>query len=249
MRTHLTIFTCLFLSSLGIGTTATAAAPVPINAELIPIGELVVEVDSRVKELEGFLATADVYEENREEAVRQAFGVLACVAQAIAEHADAATVKIQGPALRDAALQFKKTSTLDEAKAALAAIQAAHVGTSTVEAAAEHPWNKLINMHPMMEEINARNAKLLRVFRRIRGNDDEVAHASTLVVLALAMQADTHEVKKEADLPKWEQWSVEYRTQMLEVAKAIRAKDAKSAREWFDKANATCDACHEVFQE
>ena len=243
MRSLLVALVCVSVSSV-VG----AAAPVPVNQALVPINELAFEVNSRVAELEKLMITEEAFEAKKGEEVRQAFGVLACMGQAIAEHEDAGTVKIQGAALRDAALLFNRKSNFAEAEAALTALKLAQTGASEAAAEKEHPWNKLINMHPMMEEMNGRNAKIIRSLRRLRGTDEEAGNASVLVVLALAMQADTHEVKDPADLPKWNEWSTAYRDQMHKAAEAIRAKDAKAAREWLDKAKLNCDACHEVFQ-
>ncbi len=101
----------------------------------------------------------------------------------------------------------------------------------------------------MMEEINNRNAALVRVIRRPRGREGESAHASTIALLTIAMSADTHEVKDEGDVPAWQEMSDEYLTLMVQVGEAIRAEDGETARTHFDAANETCDRCHEKFRD
>jgi len=63
------------------------------------------------------------------------------------------------------------------------------------------------------------------------------------------MHADTHEVKKDADIPKWHQFSDDFREAAIKLGEAIRAKDKNEGKKWFDKANESCDACHEIFQD
>lgn len=225
-----------------------ADAPVAVTEEIAPIADLELEISEQVERLTGVL-TEEKYEDAKDGEVRQAFGLLACIGQALAEHGKNESVKIQGPALRDAALQFKRKASLEDAQKALEAVKLAVAGQAEGDHAKEYPWNKLINMHPMMEEMNDRNSKILRVLRRPRGKAEEPIHATTWVVLGLAMHADTHEVKNDADIPKWHQFSDDFREAAIKLGEAIRAKDKDEGKKWFDKANESCDACHEIFQD
>ena len=217
--------------------------------EVAPIGDILIEVEDKVEQLEKLLESPEKYEDQKDDKVRQAFGVLAVMGQAVAEHPENGEASFSGPALREAALGFERGAAYEDAQAALAAVKEAHAGGGNTEAPVEHEWNKLINMHPMMEEINGRNARLLSVFRRPRGKPEEPVHASTIALLALAMDADTHEVKDENDIPAWHEMSAEYRELMIQVAAKVREKDGKGARKLFDAANETCDRCHEVFRD
>jgi len=225
----------------------TADAPVPV-ADVAPLGDLVFEANARIAELEESLATEELYEDLKEDDVRRAFGVLACLGQAIAEHGDADQTDIAGPALRDAALSFSLKSSYQQAKDALRGLQDAKSGEAG-DAVVEHDWAKLINMHPMMEEIEARSGKLVRVVRRPRGKPEETAHTSTLAVLALAMMADTHEVKDEADIPQWKEMSAEYQQLMTQLSDAIRKKDRGTAGKLLTQATESCDRCHDKFRD
>lgn len=227
---------------------ALGEAPAEIET-LAPLEDILYEINEKIELLDEQLASADSYEEHREGEVAQAFGVLAVMGQALAEHAKGEQTDISGPALREAALQFSMESSYDEAQAALAAVKEAQAGGGATDAPVEHEWNRLIRMYPMMEEINNRNAALVRVIRRPRGREGEAAHASTIALLSLTMYADTHEVKDDADIPLWQEMSAEYREQMVELAEAIRARDADAARTLFDAANETCDRCHEKFRD
>jgi hypothetical protein len=226
--------------------TVLGTAPAPIE-QIATVDDIVQEVDAKITLLTGLLETPEKFEAAKEKDVWQGFGVLSVMGQSLVEHPQHAEAKFSGAALRDAALKYQRKTPYAEAQAALAAVKAARGGEGTGEA--EFAWNKLIRMHPMMEEINARNAKLIPIFKKPRGKPEEARHAVTIALLALPMHADTHEVKNEADIPAYQTLATDYRTAMVGVAAALREKDGKTARELFDKANGACDVCHEKFRD
>ncbi|MCA9043567.1 MAG: hypothetical protein KDA69_04555 [Planctomycetaceae bacterium] len=219
-----------------------AESPVPIE-KVATVADLELEVAGQIETLEKLLGEEAKFEDN-EKAIHQAIGVLACMGQAIAEHPGNKETKVQGPQLRDAALSYAEEESFQSATKALGVLKQAQAGECKTESKVEHAWDELIEMYPLMEEMNTRNAKLVRVMKRPRGKPDESLHATTLAVLAIAMLADTSPVFDDADIPKWQGWSNEYRENMMKVADAVRAKDGTTARQWFDKANIACDQCH-----
>lgn len=225
-----------------------AAAPAEV-APIASIEAIQFEVDSKIEVLTGALESAEKFEMLKEKDIWQAFSVLSVLGQAVAEHPQKGDAGFSGPALREAAIQYKRDTPHADAQAMLAAVKEARGGGGATDAPVEFEWNKLTRMHPMMEEINARNAKLVGVFRRPRGRPEEAGHATTIALLALPMYADTHEVKNEADIPQWQEWAAQYREQMVAVAAAVQEKDGTKAREHFDAANEICDACHEKFRD
>ena len=146
----------------------TAPAPIEQNAT---VDDIVQEVDAKITLLTGLLETPEKFEAAKEKDVWQGFGVLSVMGQSLAEHPQHADAKFSGPALRDAALKYQRTTAYADAQAALAAVKAARGGEGTGET--DFAWNKLIRMHPMMEEINARNAKLIPIMKRPRGKPEE----------------------------------------------------------------------------
>lgn len=240
---------CVVLTVLVVGLLPLwARAPAPIDS-IAPIDDLLLEVNGKIKQLDELLASADTFGEQNDGEVWQAFSVLSVIGQAIAEHPQQDAAKFSGPALREAAKKYTKETPYEEAKAILAAVKEAQSGGGAKDAPVEHDWNKLTRMHPMMEEINGRNAKLLAAIRRPRGRPEETAHATTIAILSLAMYADTHEVKDPASVPEWEQLATEYRQQILDARAALKAKDATKARMHFDAATKACDVCHEKFRD
>src|SRR5262245_12792914 len=205
----LTAITLLFVCGSLI---AFAAAPANIS-DNASIDDIVHEADSKIKLLTGLLETPEKFEAAKDKDVWQGFGVLSVLGQSLAEHPDQATAGFNGPALRDAALKYSgRKATYAEAQATLAAVTAARQGEG--QGSVDFAWNKLIRMHPMMEEINARNAKLLPILKKPRGKPEEARHATTIALLSLAMEIDTHEVKNEADIPTYKALAIEFRTNM-----------------------------------
>ncbi len=70
-----------------------------------------------------------------------------------------------------------------------------------------------------------------------------------LTVLALAMEADTHEVKDKKDLPQWNEWSRQYSTSMAQLAATMRDGKADAAKEIFNASGKVCNDCHAKFRD
>ncbi len=243
------VIPCVALTLLALGLLPVwAKAPAPVDA-IAPVEDLVFEVDAKIKQLDGLLASADAFEGQKELEVWQAFSVISVFGQAVAEHPQSDAAKFSGPALREAAKKYTNTTGYDDAKSILAAVKEARAGGGAKDAPVEHEWNKLTRMHPMMEEINGRNAKLVQVITRPRGRREETMHATTIAILSLAMYADTHEVKNPADIPEWQKLATEYRQEILNAREAVKAKDSMKARMHFDAATKACDVCHEKFRD
>lgn len=241
--------TLLVVFGLSVLPLGYAASPVDTTA-IAPVADLKAEAAAKITALEGLVADAAKFEESKKSQIPQAAGVLACMAQAIVEHKDRDAAKVAAADLRDAALVLTKIADKDHAQAtqALAAAKAAFEGKSDGKAVAEYEWKKLINLHRMMEEINGRNGKIRLAIRRPKDPEAESLHATTLAVLAVAMKADTHEVKDPAQIPKWEGFAEDYRKKMIELAAAMKKKD-KAAGDIFKAAQKSCAECHAVFRK
>ena len=77
----------------------------------------------------------------------------------------------------------------------------------------------------------------------------ESLHATTLAVLALAIHADTHEVKDKSQIPQWQGYATDYRKKMTDLAAAIKAKDKERGNELFRAAQTSCIDCHKTFRK
>jgi hypothetical protein len=236
----------MLLLSVTCVTQIFGKSPVAIE-KVASVEELAGDVVSKITEIDELLAGK--YDEKSQTSIRQAAGVLACLGQAIAEHPENSKTKIQGAAVRDTAFVLAETKTQDDAKAALPAVKSAVDGSDTGKHEVEHPWNKLIKMHDMMEEVNTRNSKIRRALKRPKGNLEERQHASTIAILCLAMAVDTHEVKDKTKIPEWEKMSFDYQKAMTELSAALAEKNKEKAEELYAAGNKTCDLCHEAFRD
>ncbi len=226
-----------------------AAAPAKVS-EVLAIDDMVAEAKEKVAKLKESVASDEAFKKAIEEkSLGQDAGVLAVVAQAIAEHDKGKDSGIAAPTLRNAAVGLRRMKELAPAKEAVAKAEAALAGKADADAMVDHPWNKLTGMHGMMEEINGRGSKLRRALQRPKDLKKDSQHASVIVALALAMEEDTHEVKNADDIPQWKAWSKEYRDSLGQVAVAMKAGDAKKAQEVFNNSGKVCGTCHEKFRD
>ena len=230
------------------GGTVRAAAPIDLS-KVASVDDLAAEAQAKLNELDEQLKDDATYEKAKEKSIGQAAGVLAVLGQALAEHPEKGQALAKGADLRDAALRIDRAGSREEAAAALADAKKAAAGQSAGAAAGQHEWNKLINMHRLMEEVNARNSKIRRVLRRPQDPREDSLHAMTLAVLALVIYADTHEVKNEGDLPAWREHSKAFQSNMTGAAAALKQNDTKKANGLFLEANKACNTCHEQFRK
>jgi hypothetical protein len=210
-----------------------------------PVGDLVAEAELKIKEIETFLGDADSYTKNKKKGIPQAAGTLAVLAQAIAQHDEASAWKASAADVRDAAITVAKAGSLEDAKKGLDAVKAG-TGGKSAGAKAEHDWAKLIDMDSLMSEVSKRNSGLRKSLRK--APEDPVAasrDASVMAVLALAIEADTHEVKDKADIEKWKKYSKELQTSMTKISAALKEKKDADAKALFTgEAAASCNKCH-----
>ena len=218
--------------------------------EIASVDDLVAEINAKVELLSQQVSSAEAFQKTLEKKeVNQAAGVVACMAQAIVEHPDQAKAKFHAADLRDAAVLLRAAKTFDDATKLFATVKEAHAGKSAGTGKPEAEWNKLTSLSRMMEEVNGRSSTIRRGLKRLQKPDETARDCTTLAILALAMEVDTHEVKDPAQLPLWKELSVKYRSEMLAMSKAVRAKDTVKATEHFTAANEACSKCHEQIRD
>jgi hypothetical protein len=244
------ILVCLTLFAVAASAISVGVAGAPADvSKAVGAKELAAAAKTKAEDLGKAITNVASFERAIEaKAIARDAGVIACLAQALAEHKDGEASGINATGLRDAALVLSKMKKLEDAKAALTSVNEALAGKGA-NGEKDHLWNKLVNMHRMMEEMELQGGKLRRVLKRPRRLEKYSENAAVLVVLGLAMEADTHEVKDKAKLPQWTTWSKEYHQAMSGLNTAIKAGDGDKAKSIFDAANETCDACHEVFRD
>lgn len=227
---------------------ASAGNPVPIET-VAKVPVLVVEVDSRLAELDTLLKDSESYEKGKELAIPSAAGVLACIGHAVAQHPEKANAGLAPLKLRDAALELAEAGDLDDARKALAKLKEARTTAEDAGDLAAQTWYDLIASYELMEEINTRNSKLVRVSRRPRGKPEEQAHAAVIALLCLPMHAQGEDYVDEDQLPDYQALTLRYLKESSEMSAAVEAKDGDAVKRLLVASKKTCDECHKTYRD
>ena len=247
MNMRIAAVACLVTATLVL-VSARGEAPVAV-AEWVTIEDLNALAGEQLKTLEQQLGDESAFAQRNEKDIPRAAGALACVAQAIAEHKDRNKLKVAATALRDAARKIAAAQAFPEATSALEAAQSAYEGKATAGGEVEFDWSELIDVVSLMDEVNERNAKLTLLKRRIRRPESESLHAVMASLMGLPIHAIAGSYVAEEDVPKWNQYSLDYGRAMSAAAAAIRAKDTAELTKQLDLGNKACDACHVDFRD
>jgi hypothetical protein len=227
---------------------AQAASPIKIGT-VAPIEDFAAEAEAKVKALEEALKDETSYTAAKKKTIPEEAGILAVLAQAIAEHDGEAAWKAAAPDARDAAMALAKAGSLADAKKALEDVKAA-MGGKKGSAKLDHAWEKLTNLDTVMSEVNKRTGKLRRAVRKLPDDTAQAARdASVLALMGVVTHEDTHEVKDKSKVDGWKKFCVDMQVDMTELSKQFKAKDAAKAKAAFEKANKSCSGCHEQYRD
>ncbi len=225
-----------------------AASPVKI-ADVAPIEDFTTEADTKVKALEEALKDQTSFDAGKKKTIPEEAGILAVLAQGVAEHSADAPWKAAAPDVRDAAKAIAKAGSLADAQKALAAVKEA-MGGKKGDAKLEHAWNELTNLDAVMSEVNKRTGKLRRAVRKLPDDPAQASRdASVLALLGVVTHEDTHEVKDKSKIAGWQKLSLDMQQDMSELSKQFKAKDQAKVKAAFDKANKSCSGCHEQYRD
>jgi hypothetical protein len=210
------------------------------------IGDLGTEVEAQVKDFETNLADEAKF---KKKGNSRAAGILAAVAQALAQSEVDSPLKKAAPGIRDAALELGKANTAADAKKALEGVKAA-IAKPVDGAKVEYDWSKFLDVHNLMEDVQSRNPKLAKVIRKDTQDADSVRHATVLAVLGLALEASPPKDKPDsADVESWKKFSRDFTTGFVALSADLKAKDAAKAKATFTAIAKSCAGCHEKFKE
>lgn len=237
------------LAALGLATIypVYAGAPAKISS-VAPVADLIPEAEAKIKLLEEHLASNEKYVEASESSIPTDAGVLAVLAQAIAESDEDSAWKKSAANLRDGAVKIATAKSYADAKAGLEEVKKAQAGKAS-GAKPDAEWNKLCKLGLLMKEVGKRNGKMRLASRRIPDDPSEVARsASVMAVLALVIHEDTHEVKKPEDVAEWKEFAKEFQKHITEASAALKKKDG-TVKETWTKANTACNNCHDKYRD
>lgn len=211
-----------------------------------PMGDLVKEIESEVKDFETNLADASKFKKKQN---ARAAGVLAALAQAVAVSDEDAPLKKSAAALRDAALVLGKADSAADATKALEGVKAALAGTAG-SASAEYDWAKFMDVHNLMEEVQSRNAKLGKAIRKGTLEADSTRHSTVLAVLGLTLEANPPKDKQDKkDVESWKQFSKDFSKGFTDLTVSMKSNDIAKVKASYSAVSKSCAGCHEKFKE
>lgn len=222
------------------------AAPVTKLSDVISAQELEAEIAATVAELDAATASDEAFQAAKGKLSLTA-AQLAVFCQALAESDGTSKLKTAAPSIRDAAIQFGQSASLNDAKQRFNAIKSAAESTATV-AKVEFEWANLARKRTLMECLRQRTDQVRKAMRRPKDPVIESRHASAMAVVALAIAAQADDLPNEADRLLWNDWSLELQREMTLTAAAMREKNAPQVLEHFKAAQTACDRCHEKFK-
>jgi cytochrome c556 len=236
--------------ALVLGTVAAWAEPPasPPVSKFAPIDDLANQIDLYAKEIDTALVTPADYDEVKKTKVKKQAHTITVLALSLGMHDEDHPLKSAAPALIETSQALAKASeNTEEAVAARNALMSAlKAGPATGEVA----WKQVASQGQLMKQVNTLHTRLKRSVtptRFKRTQKESAGDAAVLAAIGQAILFDTHEVKNEADLPKWYELSAEFRDLAGELNAACRNDDQAQAAALVKKLEKSCSDCHKVF--
>lgn len=248
--TALVLTALLFVTAVAVSADGEAK---PKLSDIAPVENFSSAADEKIAALEKYVATPEAFDKSAQKLKRDA-GMVAVLAQVIAEHDQDSPAKQSAVPLRNAALKLAVATTLDDATQLLKEIQQAQAGKGTGSDVAMD-WAELINFESLMNEVALRNRNVGRSVRKMRRGldqktrDEVAADADILAVLAMVAAADTHPVKDKATIDGWKNFANEQRTAAIATAAAFRKNDAQGAKTAYTRLAKSCSGCHKEYRK
>ncbi|MFO0897129.1 MAG: hypothetical protein U0836_06820 [Pirellulales bacterium] len=238
------------LAALGASVALADPPATPPVSKFAPIDDLATQIELYVKEIDTALVNPAEYDEVKKAKVKKQANTVTALALNLGLHDEDHPLKSAAPALIQASQALAKAS--DNAEQAAAARDALKKALTAEPAAGELAWKRIASQGQLMKQVNTLNARLKRSVtpQRFKRSAKEAAgDAATMAAIGQVVLFDTHEVKNEADLPKWYELSGEFRDICGALNAACRGGDQAQAAELIKKLNQSCHACHQVFRQ
>jgi cytochrome c556 len=196
------------------------------------------------------LASKAEYAEDLQERVKKNALVLAIVTMNLGLHEQATPAETKSPLIYPLAVELAANSKdYDKAKAIYDKLMAATKSAGTADAA-PLAWVMVRGQGAIMKKTNELHSAIKRNLTptRFEKQLNTLKHqTATMAAIGQATLLDTHEVKKEADLPAYERYALEFRTAAAELNKAVHAADQAAALKAFARMDQSCHTCHQKF--
>ncbi len=225
-----------------------AGEELPVDAPVsayAPAEVLVGQVGEYMTRMEEAVATPDEYKDGATRIARDS-NTMIVIALALGLHDQDSKLKAHAPAILKAAQAVAATEEYEAAKEAVAKLKAA------VADGGEGPelkWEKVASLKELMEQVPLIHGSIRRrVSRRFERNLDGIAgDAATVAAIAQGTIPNADETVEPTKADEWTKYSIQMRNAAAQVLAAAQAKDEAAANAAFEKLDASCHACHKVF--
>ncbi len=243
----------LFLLVVAIAVISAAgwlqAAEVPQTpafSTLVPVTDLVGQVESYVKELEECVENEADFADYAEKIQRCAHS-LAAVALAMGLHDERTPLQKAAPAVIKACQQLSVAKDYAAAKAGVDGVKAALAASGDPAAL---KWSKVASLRPLMVEVPLINIRMKRYIRRFeKGAPLLASESAAIVAISQASLANADETEAPDKVSEWHKYCVQMRNAAGALNKAAHTKDEQAANAAMEALQKSCEDCHAVFHK
>ncbi len=242
------LLVCLGAFAAGAKFAADPPAP-PKVSSFAPADDLASQFDYYKKRIGDAVAVEAEFDEAKQARIKKDANTLAVLALHLGLHDSENPLKKSAASLLAAARALVASTDFKSASTGYADLEKALTSEGN---AAELKWGKVAGMGQLMKQVSVINASLKRGLQptRLKSQAKKTAgESATLAAIANALPFDTHEVKNEADLPSWYEYSAEFRDSAGALNAAIKTGQATKVSAALKRMSTSCDTCHKKFHQ
>jgi cytochrome c556 len=245
------ILLCVVLLGAFVAGAKFASEPPapPKVSTFAPAADLISQVEYYQKRMETALASEADFDEAKQARIVKDASVMAVLAQHLAMHDTDHPLKGSAAAAAQAAQKLITATDFKSASESYRELENALAGKGPdVEA----KWGKVAAMGQLMKQVSVINASLKRGLQpsRLKSQAKKTTgESATLAAIANSLLFDTHEVKNEADMPDWYDYSAEFRESAGALNAAIKTGQVAKVSPALKRMSTSCDTCHKKFQK
>lgn len=218
----------------------------PALSSLVPVEDLVAQVEYYIGELEECVEDSEEYEDSSEKVERYA-NTVAILALSVGLHDQDSPLRKAAPVLIKASQELAAAKDYPGARQGVAGLKAA-LGASGNPATLK--WSKVASLHALMEQVPLVNTRIKRYMRRFeKGVPYMIGNSAALVAIGQGSMANADETEAPDKVGEWYKYCIQMRDSAGALNKAVHAKDETAAKTAMEALQQSCDDCHAVFHQ
>ncbi len=218
----------------------------PALSTLMPVDDLVDQVEFYVQELEECLEDEAEFDDSVDK-VQRCANSLAAIALAIGLHDQDSPLRKATPVLIKACQELAVAKDHATAKVGVAAVKSALAANGDPS---KLKWGKVANLRCLMLEVPLINTRMKTYMRRFeRGAPSLEGKSAALVAISQASLANADETEAPDKVAEWYKYCTDMRSAAGALNKAAHAKNEEAAKTAMDALQKSCDDCHAVFHK